>query len=210
MPLTPGCQTARGGPTWAKWPRWQRARGQHDSLPQHNLPRRRMLHQRVQHHLHALHPLLHQLAQPLRSCRWDGRSPAALPSDGADRCLQSPALMPSCLRGTRIPARNVGDSLPNRGDGAGSGARVFISAQREYPGGNLAGSGTSGRGKIGSRNSGIGRVAGRLVDDRSAGTRLRRNFRNVAVWGMGIAPMAKMLDAASMAGDNRPPIRSPL
>src|SRR5262245_57831968 len=36
-----------------------------DSIPQHNLPRRRILDQRVQHHLDALHPLLHQFAQPL-------------------------------------------------------------------------------------------------------------------------------------------------
>src|SRR5262245_24921638 len=53
------------------------------SVPQHNLPRRRILDQRVQHHLDALHPLLDQLAQPLVLAKArqseKSRSPAAPP-----------------------------------------------------------------------------------------------------------------------------------
>ena len=46
---------------------WRRCRLPHYGLlvSQHNLPRWRIYDHRVQHHLHALHPLLHQLSKRL-------------------------------------------------------------------------------------------------------------------------------------------------
>jgi hypothetical protein len=60
------------------------------SIPQHNLPRRRVLDQRVQHHLDALHPLLDQLAQAL-----------VLAKPGDVLVVQQSAQLPSPFQGPR-------------------------------------------------------------------------------------------------------------